>query len=220
MSLPLQNLAERTLGKTKPASALVAIRPSTGEILAAANGPGSHDQSIATFGEYPPGSTFKVISSLALLRVGLKPSSPVTCPLTVTVNGKKFKNYSDYPSSHLGKIDLRTALAQSCNTAFIGQRGKVTGADLADAAGSLGVGVDYNVGFPSFFGSVPIDNTATGHAASMIGQAKVQASPMAMASVAASVSAGRTVIPHLIVGHQATPRRSRLRPRRRASCGR
>ena len=127
----------------------------------------------------------------------------MTCPRTVNVDGKKFTNYSDYPSSHLGSIDLRTALAQSCNTAFIGQRGKLKGSALADAAGSLGVGIDYDVGFPSFFGSVPDDSSPTGRAAALIGQGKVEASPMAMAAVVASVYGGKTVLPQLIEGQQA-----------------
>ena len=206
LSIPLQNLAEKTLAKTRPASALVAIRPSTGEILAAAGGPGNADQPLATVGRYPPGSTFKVATSLALLRAGLRPSSPVSCPATLTVNGKRFKNYSDYPSSALGRIDLRTAVAQSCNTAFISQRSKVSSAALAEAAASLGLGTDYDVGFSSYFGSVPADPSATGQAAAMIGQGKVLASPMAMAAVAASVSAGRTVVPHLVTGPKVTPR--------------
>lgn len=199
LSIPLQKLAEKTLARTEPAAALVAIQPSTGKILAAANGPGSKDLSVATVGRYAPGSTFKVISSLALLRAGLTPSSKVTCPTTVTVNGKKFKNYSDYPSDQHGTITLRTALAQSCNTAFIGQRGELGGNALASAAGSLGVGVDYDVGFASYFGAVPADSSATGRAAAMIGQGQVLASPMAMAAVAASVSVGRTVVPTLVV---------------------
>jgi len=198
LDITLQKLAESVLAQTRPASALVAIRPSTGEVLAAANGPGSGNLSVATVGRFPPGSTFKVASSLALLRSGLNPSSPVTCPPTVTVNGKQFKNYSDYPPSHLGNIDLRTALAQSCNTAFIGQRSRLSGTALADAAASLGLGIDYDVGFASFFGSVPPDATATGRAAAIIGQGQVLASPLSMAAVAASVSAGRTVIPHLL----------------------
>lgn len=199
LSVSLQKLAEKTLVRTQPAAALVAVQPSTGRILAAASGPGSKDLSVATVGRYAPGSTFKVVSSLALLRAGLTPSSKVTCPTTVAVNGKKFKNYGDYPADQHGTITLRTALAQSCNTAFIGQRGKLAGNDLAAAAGSLGVGVDYDVGYPSYFGSVPPDSSATGRAAAMIGQGQVLASPMAMAAVAASVSAGRTVIPTLVV---------------------
>jgi cell division protein FtsI/penicillin-binding protein 2 len=204
LNLGLQKLAEKTLADTKPASALVAIHPSTGAIVAAANGQGNRGQSLATVGRAAPGSTFKVVSALALLRADLTPRSPVRCRPTVTVDGRKFSNYSDYPSSQQGRITLQTALAQSCNTAFIGQRGKLDQSSLAEAAGSLGFGIDYDVGFPSYFGSVPNDATATGRAAAMIGQGKVQASPMTMAAVVASVAAGETVIPHLVEGQQAT----------------
>jgi cell division protein FtsI/penicillin-binding protein 2 len=206
LNVGLQSLAEKTLARTKPASALVAIRPSTGAIVAAANGEGNRGQSLATVGRAAPGSTFKVVSSLALLRAGLTPESSLKCPATVTVNGRKFGNYSDYPRNHSGTISFRTALAQSCNTAFIGQRGKINELALRDAAVSLGFGTDYDVGFPSFFGSVPNDQTATGRAAAMIGQGKVEASPMVMAAVAASVTAGETVIPHLIDGAHAAPK--------------
>ena len=206
----LQSLAEKTLANTKPASALVAIRPSDGAILAAANNAGTKDQSAATVGRFPPGSTFKVVSALALLRAGLKPTSMIDCPATVTVNGRKFRNYSDYPSAELGSIPFRTALAQSCNTAFIGQRSKLGTGDLAAAAGSLGVGVDYDAGFASFFGSVPDDKSETGQAAAMIGQGKIEASPMAMASVVASVSAGQTVLPHLVSDQKPTSKAEKL----------
>ncbi len=202
-NLGLQRLAERVLADTKPASALIAIRPSTGAVVAAASGPGSHDQSVATVGQYAPGSTFKVVSALALLRAGLKPSSPVTCPATVVVDGRRYENYDDYPASRRGKIDLQTALANSCNTAFIGQRTKLGPGDLAAAAASLGLGTDYDVGFPSYFGQVPEPTSATGRAEAMIGQGRDEASPLAMAAVAASVSAGRTVVPHLVADQEA-----------------
>jgi cell division protein FtsI/penicillin-binding protein 2 len=204
LNFGLQKLAEKTLAKTKPASALVAIRPSTGAIVAAANGQGNRGRSLATVGRAAPGSTFKVVSALALLRADLTPGSSVRCLPTVTVDGRKFSNYSDYPRSEQGRITLRTALAQSCNTAFIGQRGELERSSLAEAAGSLGFGIDYDAGFPSFFGSVPNDPSATGRAAAMIGQGKVEASPMAMAAVVASVAAGETVIPRLVDGQQAT----------------
>ncbi len=201
----LQELAESVLEDTERASALVAVRPSTGEVLAAANGPGAGDQALATTGQFPPGSTFKVASSLALLRAGLTPTSPVRCPATLEVDGFRFKNYDDYPSGSLGRIDLRTALAQSCNTAFIGAREELADGDLADAAASLGLGRDYDVGFPSFFGEVPREKSETGRGAAMIGQARVQASPLAMAAVAASVQAGRTVVPHLLTETEVEP---------------
>lgn len=200
----LQRLAERVLADTEPASALVAIRPSTGAVVAAASGPGAAGLSVATVGQYAPGSTFKVASSLALLRAGLKPTSKVSCPATVVVDGRRYKNYDDYPSDRRGTIDLQTALANSCNTAFIGQRTRLGKGDLAAAAASLGLGTDYDVGFPSFFGSVPEPTSATGKAEAMIGQGKDEASPLAMAAVAASVSAGSTVVPHLVADQKAT----------------
>jgi cell division protein FtsI/penicillin-binding protein 2 len=198
----LQTEAERDLADVKPASAVVAIRPSTGDILAAASGPGSDGLNTATAGQYAPGSTFKVVSSLALLRAGLTPGTTMTCPPTTVVDGKQFKNYSDYPSSALGRIPLRTAVANSCNTAFITARDRVSQAQVADAAASLGVGVDHDLGFPAYFGSVPATDaeagSETGHAASLIGQGRVTASPMAMAAVAASVAKGSVVVPRLL----------------------
>ncbi len=194
----LQALAERLLGPVGPASAVVAVRPSDGNVLAAASGPGGGGYSTATLGRYAPGSTFKVVSSLALLRSGLTPSSMLPCTPTVVVNGKSFKNYSDYPASGLGRIPLSTAVANSCNTAFVSQQAKVSDARLSSAAAALGLGVDHDLGFPVFLGSVPPSASETGHAAAMIGQGQVLASPIAMATVAASVAAGRTVVPRLV----------------------
>ena len=184
-------------------SALVAVRPSDGAVLAAAEGPGSGGQPLATFAQVPPGSTFKAVSSLALLRAGLTPTSAVDCPSSIDVDGKRFENYDDYPAGSLGRIDLRTAVARSCNTALIGQRGDVRGGALARAAASLGLGIDHDLGFPAYLGQVERPGSETELAADMIGQGTVLASPMAMAGVVASVQAGDTVVPHLVVGQEA-----------------
>jgi cell division protein FtsI/penicillin-binding protein 2 len=221
----LETKAEALLANIGPASALVAIRPSDGAILAAANGPGTAGQDFATYGEFAPGSTFKMIASLALLRSGLTPSSTVTCPLSTSVDGKVFTDDSDYPPSALGNISLSTALAWSCNTAFIGQRAKIAKGGLADAAGTLGFGIDHDAGFPAYFGQVPAPLSDTERAADMIGQGKILASPMAMATVMSSIVAGHTVVPHLLAGlipalppgltllskHEATQLRTMLR---------
>jgi cell division protein FtsI/penicillin-binding protein 2 len=200
LDVDLQRHAEDILGEVGPASALVALEASTGNVLVAASGPGSEGYSTATLGQYAPGSTFKIATSLALLRAGLSPKTTMSCPATLTVDGREFSNYSDYPSSGLGDISLRTAVANSCNTAFMGQRDVVTQAELAAAAASLGLGLDFAVGMSSFGGSVPdAADGATEHAASMIGQGQVLASPLAMATVAASVAAGETVTPRLVV---------------------
>jgi cell division protein FtsI/penicillin-binding protein 2 len=194
----LQRAAEESLDGVDPASALVAIRPSTGEILAAASGDGSDGYNTATFGQYAPGSTMKVVTSLALLRAGLAPTDPIPCTPTIVVDGKTFTNYDDYPTSGIGDIPLRAAVANSCNTALISQREELGDDDLAEAAAALGLGVDHDLGFPAYFGQVPAPASETEAAASLIGQGKVLASPMAMAAVAASVAEGRTVVPRLL----------------------
>ena len=200
----LQVAAEEILADVGPGSALVAIRPSDGAILAAANGPGNAGYNLATFGQLAPGSTFKIASSLALLRAGLTPESPVPCTDSVVVDGKRFENYDDYPSSRLGTIALSAALANSCNTAFIAARGDAPSGGLAEAAASLGLGVDHDLGFPAYFGQVEPPASETEGAADMIGQGSVLASPMVMATVIASVQAGHTVVPHLLTATAPT----------------
>ncbi|WP_246169072.1 penicillin-binding transpeptidase domain-containing protein [Actinotalea subterranea] len=197
-----QDAAETVLEDVAPPSAIVVIRPSTGAVLAAASGPGGEGYSTATLGTYAPGSVFKVVSSLAALRAGLTPASTVDCPASTVVDGRTFENFPGYPAQALGSIPLRTAVAHSCNTAFIGLREQVPATALTDAAASLGLGVEADLGYPTFLGAVPSDATGTDHAASMIGQGRIQASPLVMAAVAASVASGHRVTPWL-VGPQA-----------------
>ncbi len=205
LDVDLQAEAEAVLRRTGPASALVAIDPSTGAVLAAANGPGTGGTNLATYGQAAPGSTFKTVSSLALLRAGLDPTSAVQCPPTTVVDGKTFGNYSDYPSGATGRIPLRQAVANSCNTAFITSRGRIRGTGLYDAAASLGFGIDHDLGFPAYFGQVPQPETETEAAADLIGQGRVLASPMVMATVVASVQAGETVVPWLVKDYRDGP---------------
>lgn len=197
----VQQAAEDVVGGiADTGSAVVAIRPSTGELLAAASGPGGGGMSTATLGMYAPGSTFKVATSLALLRAGLTPDSTVTCPATATVDGREFQNYPGYPADALGDITLRTAVAESCNTAFLTAADQASQEQLAAAAQALGLADDVDLGFAATLGSVPAEASGgTDHAASMIGQARVQATPLGMATVAASVVAGQRVTPHMLV---------------------
>ncbi len=194
----LQGAAESILAGVGPASALVAIRPSDGAILTAAVGPGSQGFSTSTLGQYAPGSTFKVVSSLALLRAGLGPDTPVQCTDGVTVDGYRFDNWQGYPRSALGEVPLHTAFAYSCNSAFINARDTIPQAALVSAADSLGLMAKANLVIPGFLGTVPAEANGTAHAASMIGQGQVLASPLGMATVAASVAAGHTVTPILV----------------------
>ena len=197
-----QQTAQQVLADVGSGSALVAIRPSTGDLVAVASGPGSKGYNTATYGRYAPGSTFKVVSTLALLRAGVTPRTQVPCPATTVVDGKRFKNYDDYPASGLGEITFEDALANSCNTAFISQRDQLEQESLKQAAASLGLGVDHDLGFPAYFGEVGEAGSETQAAASMIGQGTVLASPMAMATVVASVLEGKAVLPRLAARHR------------------
>lgn len=194
----MQQAAQDALAEIESASALVAIRPSTGEVLAAASGPGSEGQNTATAGQFPPGSTFKVVSALAYLRSGFMPDTEMRCDPQETVNGKRFENYDDYPLTRTGRIDLEVALANSCNTAFISQREKIEKGELLNSAAALGFGVDYNLGFPAYFGQAPEATEEAEKAADLIGQGKILASPLAMAVVAATVAQGAVVVPRLL----------------------
>jgi cell division protein FtsI/penicillin-binding protein 2 len=182
------------------ASAIVAIKPSTGEVVAAASGPGSEGYSTATLGQYPPGSTFKIATSLAMLRSGITPETPLPCTATINVEGRQFQNVPGYPESAMGDaVPFRTVFANSCNTGFISQHQKISQQQLHDAATSLGLGVEPAAfGAAAAMGDVPTEAEGTEHAASMIGQGQVLATPLAMATVAASVSAGHTVSPWLV----------------------
>ncbi|MEW1820978.1 penicillin-binding transpeptidase domain-containing protein [Arthrobacter sp. NPDC080031] len=202
----LQQLAEDTLAGVGPASAIVALRPSTGAVLAAASGPGSNGYNTAMLGQYAPGSTFKIVDSLALIRNGMTPDSKVECTPTITVDGRTFKNAEGYPESSLGSVALRDAFAHSCNTAFISSRDKVSQAQLESAATSLGLAVQApKLGADAFLGSVPGNADGTEHAASMIGQGKVLLSPLAAAIMAASVAHGAPVSPQLVLNPGVVP---------------
>ena len=203
-----------------PASAIVALRPSTGAVLAAASGPGSNGYNTAMLGQYAPGSIFKMVDSLAMLRNGLTPDSKVECTPTLTVDGRTFKNAEGYPEGSLGLGDpprrLRPLLQHGLHRRP-GQR--VTQAQLEAAATSLGVAVEApSLGADAFLGSVPGEAEGTEHAASMIGQGKVLMSPLAAAIMAGSVAKGAPVSPQLVLNPDAGAAAGRHR--RRADGGR
>ncbi|MGI6879360.1 penicillin-binding transpeptidase domain-containing protein [Microbacterium sp. gxy059] len=200
LDVGLQKRADAVLADQPGTTALVAIRPSTGEILALADGPDGDIANAAATGQYPPGSTFKIATALALLRAGATPDDAVTCADRIEVDGYAFRNHDEYPDAFTGEITLREAVAHSCNTALIGERDAIDGSALESAAAALGIGLDAEAGLPVFTGSIPEPESETELAADMIGQGRVLASPLAMATAAASVAAGKTVTPVLVAG--------------------
>ncbi|MEN3586565.1 penicillin-binding transpeptidase domain-containing protein [Streptomyces sp. ZYX-F-203] len=174
--------------------AIVAIDPTDGDILAAASRPGGMNRAFE--GAYPPGSTFKVVTSTALLKSGMAPDTVVECPKFARVNGQTFENQDQFTLPE--GSTFRDSFAHSCNTFFVDNREKVSGTALRQAAGHYGVGAVWDVGAATYDGSVPDPETDNELAASTIGQGRLLASPLVMASVAATVKEGSFKQPVLV----------------------
>jgi cell division protein FtsI/penicillin-binding protein 2 len=183
----VQQAAEAALsGVTQPAG-LVAIDVPTGQIRAVVSKPDEGFQR-ALDGAYPPGSTFKVITSDALLMAGSTGSTPAPCPPTITVNGRVFRNFEGESG---GGLSLAGAFQISCNNAFIGLADQLPSDALRQAAARFGFESKWSIGVPSYGGTFPKPIDRAELAASAIGQGRVLASPLQMASVAAAVASGQ-----------------------------
>ncbi|WP_435284767.1 penicillin-binding transpeptidase domain-containing protein [Streptomyces koelreuteriae] len=191
-----QALATHAEGRN---AALVALRIDDGEILAVANSP-ADGFNRALSGTYAPGSTWKIVTSSALLlKHAVKPDDVVDCPQYVMV-GKRFQNVE--LSRHPGAT-FRKDFTESCNTAFISLRDRLYDGELGDVARKyFGVGQEWHVGAPTYDGSVPAPKDETEKAASMIGQGRVQANPLLMASVIATAVSGTFHQPSLTGGNE------------------
>lgn len=197
-----QAAAERALGTARRNAALVAVAPSSGDVLAVANRPLDSSLNRAFEGLYPPGSTFKVVSTAALLRDGLDIDATVACPRTTTVDGRAFRNFE---GGARGPVTFRTDFAQSCNTAFVSLAERLEVGALTKVARSFGLGAELDLALPAARGGVPAATGRVARAAMMIGQDRILASPLQMAGVAATVADGRWRAPRLAAGD---PRRA------------
>ncbi|NIZ91594.1 penicillin-binding transpeptidase domain-containing protein [Kineococcus rubinsiae] len=182
----VQQAADEALASVASPSALVAVDTATGEVLAVANGPATGGDRALT-GRFPPGSTFKVATTLALLGGGFDPASNVACTPTYTVDGRSFRNFE---GEAFGDVPFRQDFAQSCNTAFASLSPRLGDDALRTAAAQLGVGEEWSTGVDAFAGDVPATESDVDRAAASFGQGRTLVSPLAMAVAAASVAAG------------------------------
>jgi hypothetical protein len=199
----LQAAADRAVGSAP--AALVAVRPSTGEILAVA------DRLAETKGAFqslnPPGSTFKVITGAAALAGGMSPGAKVDCPAVTVAAQRTIHNDGDFA---LGSVPLARAFAESCNTTFARLGVAAGGRRLAGAAAAFGFGPHFDPGVTAYAGDVPASAEGNALAEASIGQGTVQATTLDMAVVAAAVADGTYRSPRLVaehlVGHRTTKR--------------
>jgi penicillin-binding protein 2 len=168
----------RSLGNAGNSGAAVVIDVRTGGILAMASYP-TYDPNLwvggiskrdydellesralssnAVQGTFPPGSTFKPITTVAAAKEGYNLSGIYDCPSTYEVGSQTFRNFE---SEGFGPISFQRALEVSCNTVFYrlademwlkagGNAATVDAADpIAEAAAAFGLGRVTGVDLP------------------------------------------------------------------------
>lgn len=198
LSAGVQAAAEKAV-KGFAESSVVAVQPSTGEVLAVANH--REDGFDAAFqGRVAPGSTMKIITAAMLIDNGVTSmNGPAPCPPTATWQSQTFKNITGMEPNE--GATLADSFLRSCNTAFIKliDEEPLTDASLTqEAQERFGLGRDdWATGVVSFDGSVPAVS-GPDRAANAIGQGQVQMNPLNMASVTATAITGTFRQPYLV----------------------
>ncbi|MDT0303917.1 penicillin-binding transpeptidase domain-containing protein [Streptomonospora wellingtoniae] len=198
--------AQAIVGQSKP-TAMAVVRPSTGEVLAAANVPGGFNRALD--GQYPAGSIFKIISYNALLDSGMGMDAQMSCPKTVDVAGRTYKNAGD---AAYGAQTVTEAFATSCNTALVQEvANRLDGASLLKSAEQFGFNTGFHSGVPVFKPSLPQPDSTSLLTASSIGQGQVLTSPLHLATLPAAVADGSWRSP-MLVTEPAPAKRPEPRP--------
>jgi penicillin-binding protein 2 len=210
------------------AGSAVALDPETGEVLAMTSTPAYDPNEFTTGidasawarlaqdpqtplmnrviqGTYSPGSTFKIIASTAALEEGvITPATTFYCPGYLAVYNTIF-----HCTHAHGVMDLRRAIANSCNVYFFNVGIRLEIGRLAKWAKLMGLGVPTGIDLPAeASGLMPSPEWKmrilktpwyAGETVSVaIGQGQVNATPLQMARVAAVIAnGGRLVRPHL-----------------------
>jgi len=159
-------------------------------------------------GQYPPGSTFKMMVALAALEMGaITPEYRVTCSGMVELGTHEFYCWKRKPGH--GSLKLVEAIEQSCDCYFYDVARKIGIDKIAETSRRFGLGHSYRLGLPGerpglmptrdwkrvTYGQPwhPGDNFNAG-----IGQGYVLSTPLQLATMTARLASGRAVVPRLI----------------------
>lgn len=209
----LQGLALDLLAGRR--GAVVLIDSQTGAVRALVSNPGYDPNKLEEFwpqlsqdedapllnralqGAYPPGSTFKIITAAGALAA--KPDAAeqtFNCQGYLEVDGYRLEDTAAH-----GRLDIKKAIAVSCNTAFA-QLGLDQGAqNFIKTVKAFGIDQDPGIGLPVRPGTMaePEGLIPTELAGSAIGQGELQVSPLHMALAAAAIANnGDLIKPRLI----------------------
>ncbi len=161
-------------------------------------------------GLYPPGSTVKPMAALAILRHGVDPDETVFCGGGYRLGNRTFRCLGRH-----GSVNLRTAIARSCNTYFYAMGNRLGYDKIAEMARELGLGQEFALPVASQrYGTVPDSawkmrkyNQEWSRSDSLnatIGQGYVSVSPLQLAVMSARIASGLSLAPTLIAGRKGT----------------
>ena len=189
--------------------AVIAIEPSTGKIIAMVSKPDYNPNTIATYwdeindesnsnsvllnratnGAYPPGSTFKIITTLAYLREGNSASD-----FSFKCNGKvDIDDYTIHCSgnkSH-GQEDLLKAFSNSCNSAYASMGVSLNRKDFSNTAEELLFNKDLPTlikGTKASKFNITNETKESIVAQTAIGQGKTTVSPLHLCMIASAIA--------------------------------
>ncbi len=217
-------------------AAVVAMNPRTGAILAMASYPSFNPNELTTFDgtqlndtynklvrdpsqpllnravtpNFPPGSSFKIVTSSAAFSTGLlaNTSTTVAAPQPLRLpNGNFLNNDGDIPCAN-GNPPVIEAFYLSCNTAFAKLGIKLTAPVLRDYANKFGMNQTLDIPFQVEPGLFPEDSGWTDPsltAFSAIGQFDDEVSPLQEAMFAAAIENGGTLMKPYLVQQVLTP---------------
>ncbi len=231
LDIRLQRLAEDLLGEE--AGAMVALDPWNGDVLALASQPGFNPNDLsggispqawqqlvedprhpltnrAIQGQYPPGSTFKIVMAAALLETHtMKATDSLICHGTFPFGKRVFRDWKRW--GH-GSVNLTKAIAESCDVYFY-KVGNLLGIDpIATYSRQFGLGAKTGIALPGEqSGLVPSTEWKRknrgepwypGETISIaIGQGFLSVTPLQMAKVVSIVATnGQVVQPRLLKG--------------------
>jgi len=162
-------------------------------------------------GLYPPGSTFKPATALAILGGGIDPNRVVYCNGGYQLGNRRFGCLGRH-----GPMTMHTAIARSCNTYFYTMGREVGIEAIAIAARKLGFGAEFELPLPSQrYGTIPDSAwklrrykqewTQADTLNAAIGQGYVLVSPFQLALSAARIASGRELLPSLLAEKRSAP---------------